>query len=104
MDFEFYQRLAQDAIVGEAPDDATSLRLLHDAQIELLPLLNAPEDRTIYHVRRELAERSTQDVIKETKEWVSRLDTQAPEYERSVLEALWIHQTQNVVEQDLLVV
>ncbi len=69
---------------------------------ELLPLLNAPEDRTLYNVRRELAERSTDDVIKQTKEWINQLDAQAVEYERSLLEALWIHQTQNVIEQDLL--
>lgn len=47
MDFAFYQRLAEDAIAGTTPDDAASLRLLTDPDIELLPLLNAA-----YAVRR----------------------------------------------------
>jgi len=69
---------------------------------ELLPLLNAPEDRTLYNVRRELAERSKDDVIRETKEWIAKLDTQAEDYERMLLEALWVHQAQNIIDSDLL--
>jgi hypothetical protein len=69
---------------------------------DLLELLKAPEDRTRYNVRRELAERETQDVIQATKKWVSELDRDDAEYEHNLLEALWVHQTQNVIDAELL--
>ncbi len=68
----------------------------------LLELLKAPEDRTRYVVRRELAERETQAVVAATKKWAAGLDAKDKDYEHNLLEALWVYQTQNVVEQDLL--
>lgn len=69
---------------------------------DLLELLKLPEDRTRYNVRRELAERNTDDVIAETKKWIAGLDKSDEQYEHHLLEALWVHQTQNVIEADLL--
>ncbi len=69
---------------------------------DLLELLKTPEDRTRYVVRRELAERETKEVIAAAKKWAAELDSKDPEYEHHLLEALWVYQTQNVVEQDLL--
>jgi putative membrane-bound dehydrogenase-like protein len=68
----------------------------------LLELLKAPEDRTRYVVRRELAERDTKKVIDATAKWSAALDTMDVDYEHHLLEALWVYQTHNVVAADLL--
>ncbi len=68
----------------------------------LLELLKEPEDRTRYCVRRELAERDADQVTEATQKWTTSLDTNDPDFEHHLLEALWVFQTQNVVEQDLL--
>ncbi len=64
--------------------------------------MKEPEDRTRYNVRRELAERDSQAVIAATRKWISEQSVENEEYEHHLLEALWIHQTQNVIELDLL--
>lgn len=69
---------------------------------KLLPLLAEYEDRTRYNVRRELAERSPDEVIPELRNWVLQLNPADQEYEHHLLEALWAYQTQNVVEKELL--
>ncbi len=68
----------------------------------LLELLKVPDDRTRYRARRELAARDTDDVISAVKTWVGSLDQADEDYEHHLLEALWMYQTHNVVEQDLL--
>jgi len=68
----------------------------------LLDLLRAPENNTRYRVRRELAERKSVDVVAALKQWTKRLDATAPEYEHLMLESLWLYQTHNIVESDLL--
>jgi len=68
----------------------------------LLDLLKAPEDRTRYRVRRELAGRETGDVIVELQKWIATLDKTAPQYEHHLLEALWMHQTHNRLNEQLL--
>lgn len=68
----------------------------------LLELLNAPEDRTRYRARRELAERKASDVAAETDKWIASLKPSAAEYEHQLLEALWVYQTVNVVREELL--
>lgn len=69
---------------------------------DLLELLKTPEDRTRYVARRELAERDTQEVTAATAKWIAALDTKDAEYEHNLLEGLWIYQTHNVIEKDLL--
>ncbi len=69
----------------------------------LLALLNSePEERTRYRVRTELATRDSKDVIAETEKWLGAHDKKDSEYEHHVLEALWIHQRQDVVNEKLL--
>lgn len=68
----------------------------------LLDLLKEPEDRTRYNVRRELAARESEEVIEATKKWAADLDPKDELFEHNLLEALWVYQTQNVVEADLL--
>ena len=68
----------------------------------LLPLLNAPEDRTRYAARRELAQHKSADVVAAVGKWVSSLDKSSKNYEHQLLEALWMYQTHNKVEAKLL--
>ncbi|GIW96840.1 MAG: hypothetical protein KatS3mg111_0173 [Pirellulaceae bacterium] len=82
--------------------------LLEPPQVEgepipaLLELLKAYEDRTRYVARRELAERPTKEVLAATEKWLHDLDPQDEEYLHHVLEGLWLYQTHNVVNEDLL--
>ena len=68
----------------------------------LLALLNEPEDRTRYRARRELAARDTQQVLPRLAVWLAALDPEHPEYEHRMLEALWLYQTHDTVELELL--
>lgn len=68
----------------------------------LLELLKVPEDRTRYRAKRELASRDTKQVVDALKTWTAGLDINDPNYEHRVLESLWLHQTHNVVNQELL--
>jgi glucose/arabinose dehydrogenase len=69
---------------------------------ELVSLLGEYEDRTRYRVRRELRDRETEEVTAALRTWLDGLDQSDENYEHCLLEALWVHQHHNVVEQDLL--
>src|SRR5262249_1493877 len=69
---------------------------------KLLDLLKEPEDRVRYRARTELAARPSHAVSAAVPRWIAGLDKSDPEYEHHVLEALWLHQAHNVVNQDLL--
>ncbi|MBI3855547.1 MAG: HEAT repeat domain-containing protein [Planctomycetes bacterium] len=68
----------------------------------LLDLLKEPEDRVRQRVRIELSGRKTQDLIPAVRKWMAGLDAKDPNYEHHMLEALWLHQSHNVVYEDLL--
>ncbi len=68
----------------------------------LLDLLKSYEDRTRYRVRRELREHDPARVAAELKRWIAGLDASDPQYQHHLLEALWVYQTINVVEPELL--
>jgi putative membrane-bound dehydrogenase-like protein len=82
--------------------------LLEPAKIDgepipaLLELLKVPEDRTRYRAKRELATRDTDEVISALDEWTTNLDPNDEDYEHQLLESLWVHQTHNVVDPELL--
>jgi putative heme-binding domain-containing protein len=69
---------------------------------KLLDLLKSPEARVRYRVRIELGARKTDDVIPAAKQWLAKLDSYNPEFAQHVLEALWLHQSHNVVDVELL--
>jgi glucose/arabinose dehydrogenase len=69
---------------------------------ELLELLKAYEDRTRYRARRELRERPTQEVLSALEKWVGSLDTSHVNYWRHMVEALWLHQSLDELDLDLL--
>ena len=63
----------------------------------LLNLLKEPEDRVRHRARIELSGRKTDEVIPAAKKWMESL---TDEHDR--LEALWLHQSHNVVDEALL--
>jgi len=69
---------------------------------ELLENLTLPEYRTRFRTRRELREYPATAVVPELKKWISKLDKKSPQYEKLLLEALWVSWGQNKVDQPLL--
>ncbi len=74
---------------------------------KLLELLKEPEDRVRYRARIELGGRKSDEVVAAVKKWVAGLENgrrepAGPDHEHHVLEALWAHQSHNVVNVDLL--
>jgi putative heme-binding domain-containing protein len=69
---------------------------------KLLDLLKEPEDRVRYRVRIELGGRDSAEVGAAVKKWVAALETSDPNHEHDLLEALWVNQSHNIVDVDLL--
>jgi mono/diheme cytochrome c family protein len=69
---------------------------------ELLENLKLPEYRTRYRVRRELRGRNAAEVMPRVRAWVAKLNTQDPNFEHNLLEALWVSWGFNKVDQSLL--
>ena len=69
---------------------------------ELLEALRLPEEWTRHRARRQLVERGAAAVAAALRRWVSGLDPQSEGYEHDRLEALWVFQSLDVVEPDLL--
>lgn len=69
---------------------------------KLLDLLKEKDARVRYRTRIELSGRKTDEVIKAVTAWLAGLDAKAADYEHNALEGLWLHQSHNVVNQDLL--
>ena len=69
---------------------------------KLLDVLKSPEDRVRYRARIELAARNSDEVIAAAKKWVASLDPKDADYDHQVLEALWLHQSHNIVDVELL--
>ena len=77
--------------------------MIDGAPIEdLLELMKVPEDRTRYRARRELAARDSDKVIAAVDKWVAGLDKSDENYEHQMMEALWLHQTHNNINDGLL--
>jgi hypothetical protein len=68
----------------------------------LLDLLKEPEDRVRYRAKIELSARDTDEVVRELRTWMSGLDPAHPGYEHQMMEALWVHQWHNRVDEKLL--
>ncbi len=73
------------------------------ASIEhLLDLLKSYEDRTRSRVRRELRERDADEVVAALDKWVAGLDAGDSNREHHRLEALWVRQHLDAVDEGLL--
>jgi glucose/arabinose dehydrogenase len=69
---------------------------------ELLDLLKEPENRVRYRAKIELSGRDTAQVMTALDAWISRLDSADPQYEHHMMEALWVRQWHNRVDESLL--
>ena len=68
----------------------------------LLDLLKEPEDRVRYRAKIELSGRDPKAVMTALQTWQDRLDPKDTSYEHHMMEALWMHQWNNRVDQKLL--
>lgn len=69
---------------------------------KLLDLLKAKDDRIRYRARIELSGRPSDEVLVKAQKWLATVDSADPDYEHHALEALWLHQSHNQVNEDLL--
>jgi hypothetical protein len=69
---------------------------------QLLDLLKEPEDRVRYRAKIELSERDTKEVLTALQAWIGKLDPKAARYEHQMMEALWVQQWHNRVDEALL--
>ena len=69
---------------------------------DLLMLLSTYEDRTRYRVRREIAARPVNEVMPALNKWILNLQQDESENLHQLLEALWVQQTFNEVDPQLL--
>ncbi|MCB1123602.1 MAG: c-type cytochrome, partial [Verrucomicrobiae bacterium] len=69
---------------------------------ELLENLKLPEYRTRYRTHRELQGRPAAEVLPAVKRWVASLDRNDPDYERDLLQALWVGWGQHHVDEGIL--
>jgi azurin len=68
----------------------------------LLALLKEPENQTRELAKVELENHSSSEVLPAVDNWVTTLDKQSPAYEHEMMEALWVYQWQNTVNEPLL--
>lgn len=69
---------------------------------ELLEALKRPEDWTRLQAKQVLKNRGASEVIPALQKWVQELDKTRPDYEHNLLEALWVSQSLQVVNEPLL--
>jgi glucose/arabinose dehydrogenase len=69
---------------------------------QLLKALEEPENRVRYRAKIELSARDTRDVLAALQGWMDHLDPKDPRYEHHMMEALWVHQWHNTVNDKLL--
>jgi HEAT repeat protein len=65
-------------------------------------LLKEPENDVRMRAKIELGKRDSAQVIAAVNKWSAALDKQDKAYEHHMLEALWVHQWHNVVDETLL--
>ena len=68
----------------------------------LLDLLKSSEYRVRYRTKIELSARPTADVMTALDAWIQTLDSKDPDYEHHMMEALWLRQWHNRVDEPLL--
>ena len=80
----------------------TPARIAGEPIPALLELLKSPEYRVRYRTKIELSARSTNDVMAALDAWIPKLDAKGPEFEHHMMEALWLRQWHNRVDEKLL--
>jgi glucose/arabinose dehydrogenase/lysophospholipase L1-like esterase len=68
----------------------------------LLDLLKEPENDVRTRAKIELGKRDSANVVAAVRKWAAALDPKDRNYEHHMMEALWVHQWHNVVNEELL--
>ena len=68
----------------------------------LLEALKTPENDVRTRAKIELGKHDSDKVVAAAKKWAASLDKKEKDYEHHRLEALWVHQWHNIVDEDLL--
>jgi len=68
----------------------------------LLESLKAPEDWTRLQAKQVLKNRGAKDVVPALEKWMASLDKNNKDYYHNLLEALWVYQSLNTVNEKLL--
>jgi len=79
-----------------------SVRIDGEPIENLLDVLKHPANGVRLRARIELSERDTDDVILATQKWVQQFDPKSKEDAHHLLEALWLHDQHNIVNEELL--
>lgn len=69
---------------------------------ELLESLKLPEDWTRLQAKQVLKDKGVTEVIPALQKWVSALDKNDKDYEHNLLEALWVYQSLDTVNEPIL--
>ena len=69
---------------------------------KLLKLLESKDDRVRHRARIELSGRPSSEVITAAKAWSGKLNKSDAAYEHHLMETLWLYQSHNVVNEELL--
>ena len=69
---------------------------------KLLEVLKTPEDDVRTRAKIELSKHDSAKVIAATKKWAASLSKTDKEYQHHLMEALWVHQWHNVVDEAFL--
>src|SRR5260221_21046 len=69
---------------------------------KLLDLLRESEDRVPSRARIQMGGCDTKQVVAAADDWVGKLDAKDPNHQHDLMEALWLHQSHNVVDEALL--
>ncbi len=69
---------------------------------DLVALLASPGNRVRYRAKIELSGRPTGEVMAALDAWLESLDASDPNYQHHLMEALWVHQWHNQVDEVLL--
>ncbi len=77
-------------------------RIAGEPTEKLLDLLKEPEDRVRSRAKIELSGRKSEEMLAALESWVAKLDPADPEHQHHLLEALWVAQHHNVVNEPLL--
>jgi glucose/arabinose dehydrogenase/lysophospholipase L1-like esterase len=80
----------------------TPVRLAGQPIPALLDALKTPENRVRYRAKIELSSRPSADVLAALGPWMNALDPKDPGYEHQMMEALWVEQWNNHVDEPLL--
>jgi glucose/arabinose dehydrogenase len=69
---------------------------------ELLSRLQDPEDRVRSRAKIELGARPTKEVIPAVEHWIRQMDPKSSNHQHDLMEALWVYQYHNVINEPLL--